>query len=336
MKTKKTGVGCPKPDTADTCICRPDTADAPICGSEAADPKIEATSHRCLVIFEKEEEDVRTESSHDHQALIDAGLDFILQSGFFGNFSPNLPENPSERVDRVGLSSSSDPNLNPQCPGTRQSPQCPGAQQNPQSCGARQNPQCPGARQNPQSCGARRTDAAPLFSTALSHNTLPHGRLEKDKNGRPFLVNYPDIHISISDSGDYTVCAFTSVPVGIDLQETRFLHQTPLRLAERFFTSSEYEMIRSAETGEKQADLFCRLWTIKESCLKCTGQGLAGGLDTFQPDFSKGQVFPSSEHPSDPPFPSLFFTELTALNGYHLTIASPVRFCREEIQYFHI
>lgn len=299
MKTKKPETGFPKLDTADSRISRPD----------AADPEVEISSPWCLILFEREGKDIRPESPHDHQALINAGLDFISRRRFFRASSWTLSENTSDKVEKTSMSS--DPNLN-------------------------LHPQCPGTRQDPQRPDIRRPDSSPLPGAASLHNALPHGRLDKDNNGKPFLVNYPNIHISISDSGEYTVCAFAPVPVGIDLQEIRFLHKTPLQLAHRFFTSTEYEMIRSAGDKEEQADLFCRLWTIKESCLKCTGQGLGGGLDTFWPDFSKGQVFPSSAHPSDPPFPSLFFTELTAPKGYHLTIASPACFCKENIRYLNV
>lgn len=165
----------------------------------------------------------------------------------------------------------------------------------------------------------------------LSPHSPKHWHLEKTEKGKPFLADHPDIHISISDSGGYVVCAFAPVPVGIDLQEIRSLHRTPLQLADRFFTKDEYEMLQGEHDGQARADLFCRLWTIKESCLKCTGHGLGGGLNLFQPDFSTGQVVPPSGHTAEFSFPSLFFTELKAPENYHLTIASPTRILNNNI-----
>ena len=41
----------------------------------------------------------------------------------------------------------------------------------------------------------------------------------KDKNGKPYFDSKPDIHFSISHSGDYAMCAFSDNPIGADIQK---------------------------------------------------------------------------------------------------------------------
>ena len=53
-------------------------------------------------------------------------------------------------------------------------------------------------------------------------------------------------------------------------------------IAERFFCESEKELIRSLESFDDAADaMFFTLWTLKESFVKCTGEGLGRDLNSF-------------------------------------------------------
>lgn len=118
------------------------------------------------------------------------------------------------------------------------------------------------------------------------------------EKGKPYLTEYTGIHFNLSHSGDYVCCAISDGPVGVDIQEKG---KVRMALAERFFTPVERQML--SECGEEQRqDLFFRMWSIKESYLKLTGEGLSGGLSGFeilwqekgivrrQPGQEKGQV----------------------------------------------
>lgn len=88
-------------------------------------------------------------------------------------------------------------------------------------------------------------------------------------SGQPYLTDFPDLHLSISHSGDRVLCAVADVPVGIDLELPR-----PVRpgLAARWFDADEQALIA------RDSSTFFDLWMVKEAVLKETGCGLAHGL----------------------------------------------------------
>lgn len=87
--------------------------------------------------------------------------------------------------------------------------------------------------------------------------------------GKPYLPDLPDVHLSLTHSGQTVVCALANVPVGIDLELPR-----PVRsgLVERFFTPQEQALVR------REPDRFFDLWMAKEAVLKEIGCGIAGNL----------------------------------------------------------
>lgn len=71
---------------------------------------------------------------------------------------------------------------------------------------------------------------------------------------------------SLSHSGTWVMCAISKkCELGCDLEKT---DRGSLRIAERFFTDSETEWVRQDKNN------FCRIWTLKESVMKCDGRGL--------------------------------------------------------------
>lgn len=99
------------------------------------------------------------------------------------------------------------------------------------------------------------------------------------KNGKPQFVHYPHIQFNLSHSGDYVVAAFDKNPVGIDIQEYRKIKEST---AKHFLTAWELEQIgMQTEVAEREA-LLCRLWTIKESYVKLTGEGMKKSMKQFQ------------------------------------------------------
>ena len=96
--------------------------------------------------------------------------------------------------------------------------------------------------------------------------------------GKPFLPRFPEVHFSLSHSGTRVMCVTADRPVGCDIQETA---PRDLRIARRFFSREECARIFSEPTPEAQQDMFFRIWTAKESYLKCIGLGLALPLRCF-------------------------------------------------------
>ncbi|MCI6008188.1 4'-phosphopantetheinyl transferase family protein [Oscillospiraceae bacterium LCP25S3_E10] len=102
------------------------------------------------------------------------------------------------------------------------------------------------------------------------------------KNEKPFFANAQGIYFNISHSGTYAVCSFSENEIGCDIEK---IESADIKIAERFFTESEYSYILSGENTEERNYRFIRLWTLKESCLKYKGVGLCGGLNSFEIGF---------------------------------------------------
>lgn len=101
-----------------------------------------------------------------------------------------------------------------------------------------------------------------------------------NKYGKPYLSDFPNVHFSLSHSGNMAMCAVADSPVGCDIQQVSGHAESSLKVAKRFFTPSEYERIAAAEKPELE---FVRLWTLKESYVKYLGRGIAGcPLNSFE------------------------------------------------------
>ncbi|MBR1484724.1 MAG: 4'-phosphopantetheinyl transferase superfamily protein [Prevotella sp.] len=88
-------------------------------------------------------------------------------------------------------------------------------------------------------------------------------------NGKPYLADHPDIFFNLSHCRRGAICALSTSPVGVDMESIREYRQS---LAD--YTMNADEAARIAASA--QPDLaFTQLWTMKESLLKLTGQGIS-------------------------------------------------------------
>jgi len=92
------------------------------------------------------------------------------------------------------------------------------------------------------------------------------------KNRKPFLRNFPKIHFNLSHSQDVAACVISDVEVGVDVQQIRNVKEN---VAKRVLTDKEFDEYKSAQS---QNEYFCKIWTIKESFLKWSGQGITTEL----------------------------------------------------------
>ena len=93
-------------------------------------------------------------------------------------------------------------------------------------------------------------------------------------NGKPYLKD-GRAFFNISHSGDYVICSVSESEIGCDVQTVTKYNP---RIAARFFTENEEAFLLKSENQPRD---FTRLWTLKESILKKTGEGITGGLDSF-------------------------------------------------------
>lgn len=99
-----------------------------------------------------------------------------------------------------------------------------------------------------------------------------------NKYGKPYLSSFKSIKFNISHSGKYIVYAFDDDEVGIDIEQIKKINYQ--NICKRFFHKKENNYIKSFKKN-KQLYNFYKIWTIKESYVKCIGKGLSIPLNSF-------------------------------------------------------
>ncbi len=139
---------------------------------------------------------------------------------------------------------------------------------------------------------------------------------EKNPYGKPYLKNYPNFNFNISHSGDFVVCAIDNNPIGVDIEEVKYIEYEDI--AKNFFTTNEFDYITKNDSYSSLSR-FYEIWTLKESFIKCCGQGLSMPLKSFSIDideYKNIRVFTYGKH-KDYIF-KIFDIEL----GYKLAVCS--------------
>ena len=91
---------------------------------------------------------------------------------------------------------------------------------------------------------------------------------EYGEHGKPFIAGRPELHFSLSHCKEAAVCVLSRKPVGIDVESIGRYRDSVARYA---MNDEELRQIQQAERPEVE---FTRLWTMKESLLKMTGEGI--------------------------------------------------------------
>jgi 4'-phosphopantetheinyl transferase len=108
--------------------------------------------------------------------------------------------------------------------------------------------------------------------------------------GKPVLADTyggKKLWFNLSHSQGLALCAVSCDRlIGVDLEYIRPISDV-ISLAEQFFSTSEYALMRSLPPSQKQQTFF-RYWTCKEAYLKATGAGLAQ-LDKIEVSLTPGQ-----------------------------------------------
>ncbi|MCB4858159.1 4'-phosphopantetheinyl transferase superfamily protein [Sphingobium sp. PNB] len=100
-------------------------------------------------------------------------------------------------------------------------------------------------------------------------------RFGETGNGKPILLDRPDLHFNLSYSDDHILIGVTRrSPLGVDIERRRPFPQA-LALAEDCFDAEERTALCQARPGMSESDLFLSGWTRKEACLKACGIGLS-------------------------------------------------------------
>lgn len=96
-------------------------------------------------------------------------------------------------------------------------------------------------------------------------------------SGKPLLTDAPELHFSLSHSGQWIALAVScEAPIGIDIEQpTR--PRDFLRIARHYFHPDECALLESPP-HELMPLHFYRLWTMKEAFFKARGTGISEGL----------------------------------------------------------
>lgn len=89
-----------------------------------------------------------------------------------------------------------------------------------------------------------------------------------DAHGKPYCDG---IFFNLSHSGDLALCAISDAPVGCDIERVK---DAPFEIAPRVFCADERAYLHAAQDDREARRRFFTLWTLKESYLKMTGEGL--------------------------------------------------------------
>ncbi|MCD8013104.1 MAG: 4'-phosphopantetheinyl transferase superfamily protein [Lachnospiraceae bacterium] len=103
-------------------------------------------------------------------------------------------------------------------------------------------------------------------------------RVCKGEYGKPYFPDFPEIHFNLSHSGNIALAVFADREVGCDIE---YRKRTNEALARRFFCRKEADWMLAAPGEKEKEERFYRIWTLKESFLKATGQGLHLPLNSF-------------------------------------------------------
>lgn len=94
------------------------------------------------------------------------------------------------------------------------------------------------------------------------------------EHGKPYLLDYPDIHFNLSHTRRAIACIIDTKPCGIDVES---LGRYKEEVARYCMCDEEMDQIHNADDINIA---FTSLWTQKEALLKLTGEGITDDLKT--------------------------------------------------------
>uniref|UniRef100_A0A0N5A1S1 L-aminoadipate-semialdehyde dehydrogenase-phosphopantetheinyl transferase n=1 Tax=Parastrongyloides trichosuri TaxID=131310 RepID=A0A0N5A1S1_PARTI len=124
-------------------------------------------------------------------------------------------------------------------------------------------------------------------------------KFDRTERGKPYL-SYPEntnFGMNISHQGDYVAFASSCAPnIGVDCMKLDISRNN--KSADEYINSmsksaskDEFRMMKTQPTDAMKMTVFYRIWCLKESILKATGQGIINDLSTI--DF---QLNPSERY----------------------------------------
>lgn len=97
-------------------------------------------------------------------------------------------------------------------------------------------------------------------------------------NGKPYFPTLPDVHFNLSHCPEAVACVMADEPIGVDIEAV-----TPfdIDVARHVLSDNELSLVLADQCPPIA---FMRLWTMKESLLKLTGEGISNDLKPLLTD----------------------------------------------------
>ena len=108
-------------------------------------------------------------------------------------------------------------------------------------------------------------------SVIKSGYDFSESNIVKGENGKPYIKGNP-VYFSISHCDGLAVTALSKAPVGVDCESVRRASGAVMK---RCYGDSETDYILTSADSDRA---FSRLWTLKESYAKMTGEGVGSDL----------------------------------------------------------
>lgn len=121
----------------------------------------------------------------------------------------------------------------------------------------------------------RSLGAGLLVNEILPRHGASPAEIRVGEDGKPVVEG---IFFNLSHSDNMVICATAKKEVGCDVEK---IVRAPKGVAERFFHPSEAKYVK-AGIGEERDHRFFRIWTMKESYIKMTGEGMSLSFDRFE------------------------------------------------------
>lgn len=158
-----------------------------------------------------------------------------------------------------------------------------------------------------------------LLQSVLGKHEMTEFDITVGQYGKPEIEG---IYFNVSHSKDMVVCAVSEHPVGCDIEK---IATAPEKVAERFFSKGEADYLNQVMEEKKEEEFF-RLWTMKESYVKMTGEGLRLPLNQFELCFGEDVSVRR-----DGAIQNCFLKEYE-ITGYKLTVCAEENAFQEEIE----
>ena len=108
-----------------------------------------------------------------------------------------------------------------------------------------------------------------LMESSLKQHGVPIENVVIGENGKPGCEG---VYFNLSHSDDMVLCAVSDTLVGCDIEKVT---DAPMEVAEHYFSEMECRYISTAKDSADSDRRFFRLWTMKESYMKMTGEGMS-------------------------------------------------------------